>query len=231
MMTKFGKTGYIEKTGLILALALMGSNSWGADPISAVVVRNCGKVVSVFVTQDATHAARFGAESSAQYTVKDDGKIDIQPGAEMPIKQVEQLAMQAAMQMTVTIPCDGEETAPGQHSTSFKKVSDVTPPAEAQGKIDAAKPPDMPQGTSETVELHAVMFELAYDKSGAIRHSQVVGGYADVDACRSSMPAVYGLAASVEEGLTVQLECSGVRVQEKAAAEKKQEAKKGTTEL
>jgi hypothetical protein len=65
--------------------------------------------------------------------------------------------------------------------------------------------------TSDTIEVHAVMFELAYDDKGAIRHAQVIAGYASMDACRDAMRTVMGRATVVEEGLTPQLECQGVR--------------------
>jgi hypothetical protein len=66
--------------------------------------------------------------------------------------------------------------------------------------------------SSDTTEVHAVMFELAYDKDGAIRHAQVIAGYASLDACKDAMRTVMGRATVVEDGLTPQLECQGVRV-------------------
>ena len=57
-----------------------------------------------------------------------------------------------------------------------------------------------------------MLVEMDYDAGGAIRHAEVLGGYASLDACRDAMPKVMAIAVPrLEKGLTPQLECSGVR--------------------
>ena len=65
--------------------------------------------------------------------------------------------------------------------------------------------------SSETVQVQAVMFEWAFDKDGNIRHAQVIAGYATLDACQNAMRTVMGRAVVVEEGLTPQLLCQGIK--------------------
>lgn len=67
--------------------------------------------------------------------------------------------------------------------------------------------------TSETVSIHAVMFELEYDTGGNIRHAQAMGGYPSLETCQTVMPKLMGfIGTQIEKGLQAQLLCSGVRL-------------------
>lgn len=68
-----------------------------------------------------------------------------------------------------------------------------------------------PVTSSENTSVQAVMFEWAFDKEGNIRHAQVIAGYPTLDACQNAMRTVMGRATVVEEGLTPQLLCQGVK--------------------
>ena len=100
--------------------------AYAAPPISAVAVRQCGKVQSVFVTVDDKHAVRFGGDDRAEYTVKDDGQVGITTGAAMPLGSVFNIAKQAVMQVTVLVPC--EHAPEGEQATALHKVSDTAAP-------------------------------------------------------------------------------------------------------
>jgi hypothetical protein len=62
--------------------------------------------------------------------------------------------------------------------------------------------------------IHAVMFLLTYTADGAITHAQVIGGYADLDACKTHLPgAAAAITPELKDGEQPEIFCQGLRVE------------------
>lgn len=204
---------------IVLTMLALSAVAHAAPPISAVAVRNCGKVQGVFVTLDSTHAVRFGGEDRAEYTVKEDGNVDIVKNTALPLSTVSSVAKEATMTVTITVPCGRD--ADGQ-STSFHKVSD-----EISTDIKPSQGEHQPRTLGQTAVMHIYYYspktlEVTYVDSYLFK---------DEGACKDAVNSALRIAMPLaSEGDLVSAQCVGM-TPPKGAIESVKPKREGTTDL